>query len=169
MEKQLLLKQLYKLLMNKIISIFPTLFGIGYSPIAPGTIGSIFTIVFLYFLIKFVSYSFLVIMFLIIFFTSLKLIEKYSNLLKSHDSSTIVIDEFLGIFLIILFYDYLKFANDFIMFLLILLLFRFFDILKVFPINWVDKNIKNSFGVVLDDLLAGVYSIIILYSINVFI
>ena len=155
--------------MNKIISIFTTLFGIGYSPIAPGTIGSIFSIVFLYFLIKFVSYSFLVIIFLIILFTSLKLIEKYSKLLKSHDSSTIVIDEFLGIFLIILFYDYLKFANDFIMFLLILILFRFFDILKIFPINWVDKNIKNSFGVVLDDLLAGVYSIIVLYSINVFI
>ena len=155
--------------MNKIISIFTTLFGIGYSPIAPGTIGSIFSIVFLYFLIKFVSYSFLVIIFLIILFTSLKLIEKYSNLLKSHDSSTIVIDEFLGIFLIILFYDYLKFTNDFIMFLLILILFRFFDILKVFPINWVDKNIKNSFGVVLDDLLAGVYCIIVLYSINVFI
>ena len=155
--------------MNKIISIFPTLFGIGYSPIAPGTIGSIFSIFFLYFLIKFLSYSFLVIIFLIILFTSLKLIEKYSNLLKSHDSSTIVIDEFLGIFLIILFYDYLKFTNDFIMFLLILILFRFFDILKIFPINWVDKNIKNSFGVVLDDLLAGVYSIIVLYSINVFI
>ena len=155
--------------MNKIISIFTTLFGIGYSPIAPGTIGSIFSIVFLYFLIKFVSYSFLVIIFLIILFASLKLIEKYSNLLNSHDSSTIVIDEFLGIFLIILFYDYLKFANDFIMFLLILILFRFFDILKIFPINWVDKNIKNSFGVVLDDLLAGVYSIIVLYSINVFI
>ena len=155
--------------MNKIISIFTTLFGIGYSPIAPGTIGSIFSIVFLYFLIKFVSYSFLVIIFLIILFASLKLIEKYSNLLKSHDSSTIVIDEFLGIFLIILFYDYLKFTNDFIMFLLILILFRFFDILKIFPINWVDKNIKNSFGVVLDDLLAGVYSIIVLYSINVFI
>ena len=155
--------------MNKIISIFTTLFGIGYSPIAPGTIGSILSIVFLYFLIKFVSYSFLVIIFLIILFTSLKLIEKYSNLLKSHDSSTIVIDEFLGIFLIILFYDYLKFTNDFIMFLLILILFRFFDILKIFPINWVDKNIKNSFGVVLDDLLAGVYSIIVLYSINVFI
>ena len=155
--------------MNKIISIFTTLFGIGYSPIAPGTIGSIFSIVLLYFLIKFVSYSFLVIIFIIIFFTSLKLIEKYSNLLKSHDSSTIVIDEFLGIFLIILFYDYLKFTNDFIMFLLILILFRFFDILKIFPINWVDKNIKNSLGVVLDDLLAGVYSIIVLYSINVFI
>ena len=155
--------------MNKIISIFTTLFGIGYSPIAPGTIGSIFSIVFLYFLIKFVSYSFLVIIFLIILFASLKLIEKYSNLLKSHDSSTIVIDEFLGLFIIILFYDYLKFTNDFIMFLLILILFRFFDILKIFPINWVDKNIKNSFGVVLDDLLAGVYSIIVLYSINVFI
>ena len=155
--------------MNKIISIFTTLFGIGYSPIAPGTIGSIFSIVFLYFLIKFVSYTFLVIIFLIILFASLKLIEKYSNLLKSHDSSTIVIDEFLGLFLIILFYDYLKFTNDFIMFLLILILFRFFDILKIFPINWVDKNIKNSFGVVLDDLLAGVYSIIVLYSINVFI
>ena len=155
--------------MNKIITIFPTLFGIGYSPIVPGTIGSIFSIIFLYFLIKFVSFSFLIIIFLIIFFTSLILIEKYSNLLKNHDSPTIVLDEFLGIFLIILFYDYLKFSNDFIMFLLILILFRFFDIIKIFPINCVDKNIKNSFGVVLDDLLAGVYSIIVLYSINVFI
>ena len=99
--------------MNKIISIFSTLFGIGYSPIAPGTIGSIFSIIFLYFLIKFVSYIFLVIIFLIIFFTSLRLIKKYSILLKDHDSSTIVIDEFLGIFLIILFYDYLKFASEF--------------------------------------------------------
>ena len=154
--------------MNKIISIFTTLFGIGYSPIAPGTIGSIFSIVFLYFLIKFVSYSFLVIIFLIILFTSLKLIEKYSNLLKSHDSSTIVIDEFLGIFLIILFYDYLKFTNDFIMFLLILILFRFFDIIKIFPANLIDKKIKNSLGVILDDIVAAIYTVLTLYIINAF-
>ena len=154
--------------MNKIISIFTTLFGIGYSPIAPGTICSIFSIVFLYFLIKFVSYSFSIIIFLIIFFTSLKFIQKYSDLLKSQDSSTIVVDEFLGIFFIILFYDYLKFTNDFIMFLLILILFRFFDILKIFPINWVDKNIKNSFGVILDDLIAGVYCVLVISFLNVF-
>ena len=151
--------------MNKIISIFTTLFGIGYSPIAPGTMGSIFSIIFLYFLIKFVSYGFLVIIFLIIFFTSLKLIEKYSNLLKSHDSSTIVIDEFLGIFLIILFYDYLKFANDFIMFLLILILFRFFDIIKPWPIRFMEQ-LPKGLGVMCDDLTAGLITLILIQIIN---
>ena len=74
----------------------------------------------------------------------------------------------MGIFIIIIFYEYIKFTNDLLMFLLIFLLFRFFDILKIYPANWVDKNIKNSFGVILDDLVAGVYCIIIFLLINAF-
>ena len=55
------------------------------------------------------------------------------------------------------------------MFTSIFLLFRFFDIVKVYPANWIDKNLKNSLGVILDDLVAGVYCIFILYIFNVFI
>ena len=95
------------------------------------------------------------------------MIEIYSSNKKTHDSPEIIIDELLGILLIIIFYDYIKFTNDPVMFFLIFIFFRFFDILKIFPANWIDKNIKNSFGVILDDIVAGVYCIISLYLINV--
>ena len=104
----------------------------------------------------------------IVFLLSAKLISIYSNKVKRNDSKEIVIDEFLGISLIIIFYDYLKFTNDYFMFLLIFILFRFFDIIKIFPANYIDKNIKNSYGVIFDDLVAGSYCIVILFIINVF-
>ena len=55
------------------------------------------------------------------------------------------------------------------MFTFIFFLFRFFDIVKIYPANWIDKNIKNSFGIILDDLVAGLYCIIVLFILNVFI
>ena len=78
-------------------------------------------------------------------------------------------DEFLGLYLIVIFYEYYKFTNDLLMFFFIFILFRFFDIFKIFPANWIDKNIKNSFGILLDDIIAGLQSLIILFTINVFI
>jgi phosphatidylglycerophosphatase A len=79
-----------------------------------------------------------------------------------------VIDEFLGILIIVIFYDIIKFTNDILMFVLIFFLFRFFDIVKIYPANWIDKNINNSLGVILDDLVAGVYCVFILVIINAF-
>ena len=149
--------------------IIVTLFGIGYFPIASGTISSLVSVILFYLLINNISFLFSIIFFLIVFLLSLKLISIYSDKLKKNDTKEIVIDEFLGIALIVIFYDYLKFTNDFIMFLLIFLLFRFFDIIKVFPANYIDKNFKNSYGVILDDLVAGSYSILILWLLNVFI
>ena len=90
------------------------------------------------------------------------------------DSKEIVIDEFLGqsipiLFFYIIFYEG-SVSNHF--FLIIVFLsfigFRFFDILKPYPINYVDKNIKNGFGVILDDLIAGFFTLIILYICIVF-
>ena len=107
--------------------------------------------------------------FFILFSLSLILINIYSFNREIYDSSEIIIDEFLGIFIIIIFYEYIKFTNDLIMFLLIFLLFRFFDIIKIYPANWIDKNLKNSLGVILDDLVAGVYCVFVLLIINVFI
>ena len=78
-------------------------------------------------------------------------------------------DEFLGIYLIMLFYENFNSINFFIKILLIFFLFRFFDILKPFPANWIDKNYKNSFGVILDDLIAGVFTLFTLFLINAFI
>ena len=155
--------------MFNISKLFVTIFGLGFFPIAPGTIGSIFAIIFFYTIINTVSIIFLSALFSLLFFISLSFINIYSSNINKYDSSEIIIDEFMGIFIIIIFYEYIKFTNDLLMFLLIFLLFRFFDILKIYPANWVDKNIKNSFGVILDDLVAGVYCILILLLINVLI
>ena len=92
----------------------------------------------------------------------------YSDFVKQQDTSEIVIDEFLGITFILIFYDFVKFTNDILMFFLIFILFRLFDIIKFFPANWIHKNLKNSLGVILDDIVAGSYCVIILYIFNVF-
>ena len=55
------------------------------------------------------------------------------------------------------------------MFVLIFVIFRFFDIFKFFPANWIDKNVKNSIGVIMDDIIAGFYTVVILFLINAFI
>ncbi len=155
--------------MFKISKYIISLFGIGFIPIAPGTIASFFTLILFYLVKNYISIFFLFYIFISISLISLFLINIYSSKVKRYDSSEIVIDEFLGIFIIIIFYDYINFTNDLMMFISIFLLFRFFDIVKVYPANWIDKNLKNSLGVILDDLVAGVYCIFILYIFNVFI
>ena len=97
-------------------------------------------------------------------------IKIHSKFLNIHDAKEIVIDEFLGIYLIIIFsYDFKIFNSEFVKLFMILLFFRIFDILKPFPANWIDKNMKNSYGVILDDIVAGIYTIITLALINVFV
>ena len=154
--------------MFNISKIFITLFGIGFFPFFSGTIGSFFSIIFFYIFIDLFSILNLISIFLFVFIISIKLINIYSISIKRHDSSEIVIDEFLGIAFIMIFYDFIIFTSKEIMFLLIFILFRFFDIAKPFPANWIDKNLNGSIGVILDDIIAGGYCIIILYIINVF-
>ena len=155
--------------MNNISKIIVSLFGVGFFPWAPGTIGSFFSITFFYLIIEYISSSKIIFIFLFTIFVSVTLIDKYTNFVKKHDSSEIVIDEFLGITFVLIFYEYIKFTNDLTMFLLIFLIFRFFDIIKFFPISWIDTNIKNSWGIILDDIVAGAYCVFVLYILNVFI
>ena len=71
--------------------------------------------------------------------------------------------------MIFIFYEFIRFTNDILMMIIIFLIFRFFDIAKIFPANWIDKNLKNSWGVILDDIVAGIYTLFILYILNVYI
>ena len=157
--------------MIKLANFFVSLSFAGYIKlIPPGTFASFLSIVVLFPIVeyKIVSLEIFVAIFIIIFLLSLFFINKFSSYTQSHDSKIIVIDEFLGIFLILIFYDQIKIINPFVTIVLIFILFRFFDILKIYPANKVDKNIKSAFGVILDDLIAGTYTIIILYILNVF-
>ena len=156
--------------MNKISQIFSTLFFIGYVKWAPGTFGSLFSLIIIIFLHNIVHKNEFIILFVCILLMATICIKIYSKSVNKHDAKEIIIDEFLGIYLIIIFsYDLKIFNNEFVQILLILFFFRIFDILKPFPANWIDKNMKNSYGIILDDMIAGVYTITVLSLINVFI
>ncbi len=155
--------------MKNITNIVISLFYTGYLTKYPGTIASILSILILFPVIEFnlINFEIFVGIFFFIFLISLYFIKQFSNDTNTHDSKNIVIDEFLGIYLILIFYNNIFIYNEIITILLVFILFRFFDILKIFPANIIDKKMNNSFGVILDDLVASIYTIIILYSINV--
>ena len=156
--------------MKILTNIFVSLFYSGYLKKWPGTFASLLSIALLFPIIKLniISIEIFILVFILIFILSLFFINQFSQLSKTHDSGIIVIDEFLGIYLIFIFYDFIYFINSYLTIFLIFILFRFFDILKIFPANIIDKRMKNSLGVLLDDLIAAVYTITILYLFNVY-
>ena len=152
-------------------NIFVSIFYIGYIRYAPGTWGSLASlgIIFSLFYIINLPLSILIILFVFLFFLSNYLINYFSSITNSHDSKHIVIDEFLGMFFIFLFYDVIFIFNNYITCLLIFVCFRIFDVFKIFPANYFDKQLYSGFGVILDDIIAGMYTILTMIIINVFI
>lgn len=146
----------------KIIDFILTGFYSGKIKFMPGTFGTLLAVpIFIYLLNNTLLINILIL--LILFLSSLLLLN-YSyenNLFDNIDDKSIVIDEIIGYLSFMIFFD-INITNIVIGFLL----FRFFDILKPFPISYVDKKIKNSFGVIFDDLLAGLFSGMLLFYIN---
>ena len=151
--------------------IFVSIFYIGYIRYAPGTWGSLASLGIIFFLFNIINIplSILIILFVFLFFLSNYLINYFSSITNSHDSKHIVIDEFLGIFFIFLFYDVIFIYNNYITCLLIFVCFRIFDVFKIFPANYFDKQLHSGYGVILDDIIAGMYTILTMIIINVFI
>jgi len=162
-------------MINKINFLFVTLFGIGKIKKIPGSFASLATILFLFSLFHIFNISPNIVLFLIIiiFFISLYAVNIFIKNLTDKDPKEIVIDEFIGQSIPICLYEVahnmpretdqiLKFY--FIMFVL----FRIFDITKPFPVSYYDKNFKNSFGVIMDDVCAGLYVVAILVLYMVF-
>lgn len=94
---------------------------------------------------------------------------KTSDLMNVHDDPHIVFDEWVGMWIALLPFAYYQqqLLNDFewIFILIAFILFRFFDIIKPFPIQWVDKNVSGGFGILIDDILAGIMSAVVLFLI----
>ena len=158
-------------MISRINFLFVTLFGIGKIKKIPGSIASLITVFFLFFLFHIVNISPKVILFLIIitFFVSLFAVSIYIKNLTYKDPKEIVIDEFIGQSIPICLYEIAhnipKETNQILMFYFIMfVLFRIFDITKPFPVSYYDKNFKNSFGVIMDDVCAGLYVVAILVS-----
>ena len=146
-----------------------TCFGIGSIRFAPGTITSLITTVFLYSLFHIINLpnKTILIILLIIFIYSFYAVSEYIKFNENKDPKEVVIDEFIGqsipIYLYEISHGTIKDTQEAALFYLyIFILFRFFDIKKPFPINFFDKKFKNSFGVIIDDVIAGLYVVLTL-------
>ena len=161
-------------MLNKINFLFVTLFGIGKIKKIPGSFASLATTIFLFFLFHIlnISLNIVLICVIIIFFISLYAVNIFIKDLDNKDPKEVVIDEFIGQSIPICLYEIAHEGTKetdqvltyyFIMFIL----FRIFDIAKPFPVSYYDKNFKNSFGVVMDDVCAGLYvvSVLVLYMV----
>ena len=149
--------------------LFVTCFGIGSIRFAPGTITSLITTVFLYSLFHIINLSNITILvsLLIVYFYSFYAVSEYIKLNENKDPKEVVIDEFIGQSIPIYLYETahgsVKDSNEAALFYLyIFILFRYFDIKKPFPVNFFDKKFKNSFGVIMDDIVAGLYVVLTL-------
>jgi len=149
--------------------LFVTFFGVGSFRFAPGTITSLITAVFLYSLFHIINLSVNVILIflLIVFAYSFYAISEYIKPKENKDPKEVVVDEFIGqsipIYLYEISHGTVKDSQEAILFYLyIFILFRYFDIKKPFPVNFFDKKFKNSFGVIMDDVIAGLYVVLTL-------
>ena len=155
--------------MNKINLLFVTLFGIGKIKLIPGSFASLATTLFLFIIFHILNFSpnIFLIGVIIIFFISLYAVNIFIKNLDNKDPKEVVIDEFIGQSIPICLYEISHETSKetgqvltfyFIMFIL----FRIFDITKPYPVSYYDKNFKNSFGVIMDDVCAGLYVVAIL-------
>ena len=162
-------------MLNKINFLFVTLFGIGKIKKIPGSFASLVTTLFLFFLFNIlnVSPNIILILIILIFFISLYSVNIFIKDLDNKDPKEVVIDEFIGQSIPICLYEIAhegtKETNEvltsyFIMFIL----FRIFDITKPYPVSYYDRNFKNSFGVIMDDVAAGLYVVAVLVLYMVF-
>ena len=149
--------------------LFVTCLGIGSFRFAPGTITSLVTTIFLYSLFHIVNLSSntILIILLIVFIFSFYAVSEYIKYSENKDPQEVVIDEFIGqsipIYLYEISHETVKDSQEAVLFYLyIFILFRYFDIKKPFPISFFDKKFKNSFGVIIDDVVAGLFVVLTL-------
>ena len=159
----------------KFNSLFVTLFGIGRISRIPGSIASLITTIFLFFIfqILYLEPDLVLIFLIIIFFISLYSINQFVKNKENKDPKEIVIDEFIGQSIPICLYEIAhegsKETSQVLTFYFIMfILFRVFDIVKPYPVSYYDKNFKNSFGVIMDDVAAGLYVVAVLVLYMVF-
>ena len=163
MKSSLLLVNMIK----KFNYLFVTMFGLGKVKFIPGTFGSLATIIILYicFHILQINSNLILLGLLIIFLYSFIAITNHTKKIENKDPREIIIDEFIGQSIPIYLYEISHGTNKqpdeaIIFYGVCFLLFRYFDIMKPYPVSYFDKKHKNSFGVIMDDVCAGFYVVL---------
>lgn len=133
-------------------------FGSGLSPFAPGTAGSLAALPFAWYLklLPLWAFGLVVVLATVLGFYVCGVVGKH---LGVHDHGSIVWDEFCGMWLTLM-----VVPQDWLWFVVGFFVFRFFDIVKVWPANWFDRQCPNGFGVMMDDIMAGLWSALVLWG-----
>ena len=144
-----------------IARLISTWFGVGLLPKAPGTWGSLAALPFAWFIYSYGGYQFLLLATAGIFAAGVWLSGIAAAESGAQDPGEVVIDEVAGqwLTLVVVPPDFLLYAAGFV-------LFRIFDIWKPWPVSWADRNLKGGLGIMLDDILAGVYAAVILFALK---
>ena len=150
-------------------TLFVTMLGLGKIPKIPGTFGSLATIIILFILFHILNLSanLILISLIVIFIFSFLAVATHIKNNENKDPKEVIIDEFIGQSIPIYLYEIShgteKSPDEAIIFYgVCFVLFRFFDIAKPFPVSFFDKKFKNSFGVIMDDVAAGLYVVAVL-------
>ena len=148
-------------------TLFVTMFGLGKVPKIPGTFGSLATVIVLYifFHILNLSSNIILILLVVIFIYAFSAVTAYIKDNENKDPKEVIIDEFIGqsipIYLYEISHGTVKQPSEAIIFYgVCFILFRYFDIMKPYPVSYFDKKQKNSFGVIMDDVCAGFYVVL---------
>jgi phosphatidylglycerophosphatase A len=146
--------------------------GVGNMPFAPGTWGSLppFVLAFLsFFFLGKLGYFVVAGLIIVLFFTGIIACNRYMAITGREDPKEVVVDEVVGQLIVLLAAAPIIGARDHggiegqAMLFACFVLFRFFDILKPWPVSWADQKVEGGLGVMLDDVLAGIYGAIVFY------
>ncbi len=134
-------------------------FGLGSGAVskASGTFGTVVAIIPFFFVLRYLSTTQYLVMLVITSLFGIFLCHKTAKDLGLHDHSGIVWDEFVG-FWVTMFLA----PKSWLYIILGFILYRFFDILKPWPISWLDKHVNGGFGIMIDDIFAGVVAFVVI-------
>jgi phosphatidylglycerophosphatase A len=152
------------MLNKKFIYHYSTCLGLGNSPILPGTIGSALSFVLLPFIIYFQSLTFWLSLTLLLFCLGVYTCSRYEEIYNKSDPKEVIIDEFVAQLLLLIFIVCIfNYKNIFFLCLISFFMFRFFDILKPWPIKFLEKKIGAGLGIMFDDIVAALFTFVILF------
>ena len=151
------------MILKKLAIFLATGLYVGYSPFAPGTFGTLLGVIICYLLSSLKPSTYGIVLFFS-FIIAVWVSSIATGFFSKKDPGQIVCDEVVG-YMVAFFLIPFTLLNAIIVFLL----FRFFDIVKPFPIRTIDERMDNSAGIVLDDVLAGIYSNIVFHFISKFV
>ncbi len=142
-------------------ALIATWFGAGLVRPAPGTIGSLIALPLGWGILTLGGQALLMLDIIIVLIIGVWAAGIYGAADNAHDSSSIVVDEVVGQWIALM-----TMPSSLLGYVVAFAAFRFYDVIKPWPVDYVDKRVKGGWGVMLDDVLAGLYALIVVFLVE---